>query len=200
MKIVLGIGNPGPEYEATRHNIGFVVVDEVALRLGSPSFRRRFESMAAETRCSAERVVLLKPQTFVNDTGRALRRAADWLDAAHQDILVVVDDYDLSLGMIRLRRGGSSGGHRGLESIERHLGATDVPRLRVGIGSERRRLDKEFVLSPFDASECETARASVVRAADAVQLWMREGIERCMNVVNARVQAPDDKDDKEENV
>jgi len=200
MKIVLGVGNPGPEYERTRHNIGFMVVDTLAERLGGLVFRSRFESLVAEWRAGRDRAALVKPQTFVNESGRALRRAAEWFEAAPDDVLVVLDDYNLPLGAIRARRGGSPGGHRGLESVIRHLGTPDVPRLRVGIGRDPSRRDRDFVLSPFASEERELAAAAVRRAADAVETWLREGIERCMNVYNARPDAPAAQEQEEENV
>jgi len=195
MKIVLGIGNPGVDYAATRHNVGFMVVDALAQRWGVTGFRRRFDALTGEARVRGERVALLKPETFVNESGRALRRAADWYGAEPGDVLTVVDDFNLALGTLRVRRGGSSGGHRGLESVVQHMGVSAVPRLRFGIGSEQRRHDKDFVLSSFDVSEREAVQAGVACAADAVELWMREGIERCMNAYNVTPPAQDDRED-----
>ncbi|HRU06053.1 MAG TPA: aminoacyl-tRNA hydrolase [Candidatus Brocadiia bacterium] len=200
MKIVLGIGNPGERYAETRHNAGFMVVDELVRRAGGAAFRSRFDSLVADVALGGERTLLMKPQTYVNESGRALRQALDWYGAGLEDILVVVDDFNLPLGVLRARRGGSSGGHNGLESIASHLGGTEYARLRVGIGSEFRRNDKDFVLSPFDASDRELVRASVERAASAVEVWARDGIERCMSVCNARSVQTGGKDEKEENV
>jgi len=200
MKIVLGIGNPGERYAGTRHNVGFMVVDEVGRRAGGARFRSRFESQVVDVTVGGERTLLMKPQTYVNESGRALRQAVDWLGAGLEDILVVVDDFNLPVGVLRARRGGSSGGHNGLESIANHLGGSEYARLRLGIGSEFRRNDKDFVLSPFDASDRELVRASVERAASAVEIWARDGIERCMNVCNARAVQTGGKDEKEENV
>ena len=201
MKIVLGIGNPGAEYASTRHNVGFMVTDLIAERLSLSGFRRRFDSHVAETRWHGGRVLLLKPQTYVNESGRALRQAVDWYGVEPDAVLVVVDDLNLPLGVVRVRGGGSPGGHNGLESVVAHLQTRDFPRLRVGIGCECRRRDRSFVLSAFDVSERETVAASVVRAADAVELWVREGLEPCMNVYNVRPREnPSEDDDKEENV
>lgn len=206
MKIVLGVGNPGVRYENTRHNVGFAVLDELAGRTGQASYRRRFDAFVVDVALAGERVLLVKPQTYVNESGRALRQAVDWYDAERQDVLVVVDDFNLPIGRLRMRRSGSSGGHRGLESVAQHLGSTAYGRLRVGIGSDRRRDSpdsREFVLTPFEIAEREPVREMVVRAADVVELWLREGVECCMNVCNASPRQPEsesDQDDKEENV
>lgn len=199
MKTVLGIGNPGKRYEATRHNVGFMVVDELAGR-GQAGFRSRFDSKVADAMLVGERVFLVKPQTYVNESGRALRQVVDWYGLDRQDALVVVDDFNLELGVLRARRGGSSGGHRGLESIARCLGGTDFPRLRFGIGSERRRHDRDFVLDVFDVSERDAVRDAIQRAADAAETWLRAGIEACMNAFNTRLAQPRSDDEKEENV
>lgn len=199
MKVVVGIGNPGERYASTRHNVGFMVIDELASRWGPISFRSRFDARVAEVRPLGERTLLVKPQTFVNESGRALRQAADWYGVAPEDILVVVDDFNLPLGVMRARRGGSSGGHRGIESIAESLASDAIPRLRLGIGSELRRGDRDFVLSPFAAEERDAAQALALRAADGVEIWLREGIERCMNVCNARPAPPETPSIEEEN-
>ena len=198
MKAVLGIGNPGKSYAQTRHNIGFMVADALAERAGE-SFRSRFESHVADARLAQERVLLIKPQTYVNESGRALRQALDWHGLDRQDILIVVDDFNLDLGALRARRGGSSGGHRGLESIARHLGTTEFARLRVGIGSPGHRDGRDFVLDTFDVSERDAVRDAVVRAADAAVTWVRDGIEACMNAFNSRPAQPSSDDEKEDN-
>ena len=203
MKVVCGIGNPGSRYEGTRHNVGFVVVDLLAERHGAPTFRSRFDARVAEARLGPERFLLIKPRTYVNESGRALRQALDWYGATPEDTLVVVDDFNLPLGSLRARRGGSSGGHRGLESVAAHFGGSNYPRLRLGIGSERRRNDnKDFVLSAFDVAEREAVDELRERAADAVEVWLRDGIERCMGVCNAKSRRTEEnsESEKEENV
>ena len=203
MKLVCGVGNPGSTYEDTRHNVGFRVADLLAERHGATSFRSRFDARVAEAGLGAERFLLIKPQTYVNETGRALRQALDWYHSTPEETLVVVDDFNLPLGSLRARRGGSSGGHRGLESVAAHLGGPDYARLRLGIGSERRRNDnRDFVLSAFDVGEREALAELLERAADAVEMWLRHGIERCMSVCNARPRPPEEtsESEKEENV
>ena len=200
MKIILGIGNPGQRYQGTRHNIGFMVIDELARRRPTAVFRARFESLVADVTIEDRRALLVKPQVYVNETGRALRAVLDWYGVAPQDMLVVVDDLNLPLGVTRVRRGGSSGGHRGLDSMAQRLGSEAFPRLRVGIGSDKRRRNRDFVLSRFGSDEKAEACAGVERAADAVETWAAQGMERCMNAYNAKPAPPESQDDKEESV
>ncbi len=214
MKIVLGIGNPGREYASTRHNVGFRVADEVAALLGCAAgfrSRRRFKGLLGEWVAPGpegeERVLLVKPETFVNVSGECARTVADYYRVEAASLLVVADDVNLPLAQIRCRRGGSSGGHKGLESIIRHLGTEAFPRLRVGVGRPRvasgsfsqdaRRGGGEaadpreggltgHVLGAFSREEAPLARRAEERAAEAVMAWVRDGIEVCMDRYNVR--------------
>ena len=186
MKIVVGIGNPGREYEHTRHNVGFDVVDAIAEQNGlGPVSRRRFSAHVASGPIAGERALLVKPQTYVNVSGQAARAALDWYGESVENLLVVCDDLNLALGRVRIRPGGSSGGHRGLESIADALGTHEFPRLRIGIGEPVRVPAVDFVLSRFDAEERRMIDAAVALAAQAVNCWVREGIHACMNQFNA---------------
>ena len=184
MKIVVGVGNPGKKYARTRHNVGFMVVDRFAERHGLGTWRRRFRAHAAEGRIGGDNVLLLKPETYVNETGRALSEAVAWRRVAPRDIMVVCDDFNLPLGRLRVRGGGSSGGHNGLKSIADTLGTEDVPRLRVGIGAERPGDGRDFVLSSFSADERPVVGEAVDRAADALEEWLARGLESCQNIYN----------------
>lgn len=186
MKIIVGIGNPGEAYARTRHNVGFRVADAFAERVGIRVARCRFDSLTGEGTGLGRRLLVLKPQTFVNDSGRAVAEAVRWHRAALEDVLVIVDDFNLPLGRIRINPRGSAGGHNGLQAIIEALGTEDVPRLRVGIGDETGRRDRDFVLSEFTAEQQERVAAVVEEAAEAVGVWVREGIARCMDRFNRR--------------
>lgn len=185
MKIILGIGNPGKEYAETRHNAGFMVVERFAElhRLGA--WKKRFLSLTAEGNVAGRKLLLMKPQTYVNESGRALRAAADWCSADAPDVMVVVDDFNLPLGRLRVRAGGSSGGHHGLESIAAHMADAEVARLRIGIGGGAR-CDRDYVLSRFTPAERPAMDEAVERAARALDVWLESGLERCMNEFNVR--------------
>ena len=199
MKIVLGMGNPGREYASTRHNVGWRVADGVASLLEPPAEfrgRRRFKGSLGEGVARGpegdERVLLVKPETFVNLSGECARAVADYYRVEAESFLVVADDVNLPLAQIRCRRGGSSGGHKGLESIIRHLGTEAFPRLRVGVGrpgceaaDSREGGLTGHVLGPFSREEAPLARRAEERAADAVMAWVRSGIEVCMDRYNA---------------
>jgi PTH1 family peptidyl-tRNA hydrolase len=188
MKLVIGIGNPGKEYAPTRHNLGFRVVDALAARYRIACDRRRFRARLGRGRIGAQDVLLLKPQTYVNESGTAVRRAVDWYGLAIADLLVICDDFALPLGQLRTRRRGRSGGHKGLESIARALGTEEYARLRLGIGAraQGRAYDRDYVLSGFEAAELPAVELMVADAADAAVVWLEQGVEACMMKTNRR--------------
>jgi peptidyl-tRNA hydrolase, PTH1 family len=186
--LAVGLGNPGAEYAATRHNAGWMALDELAAR-----FKRRFGPEGREfdgcaVAIGETEVILIKPLTFMNASGGAVREALERYRLPEAALLVVYDDFQLPLGTLRLRKSGSDGGHNGLASIIAEVGTAEIPRLRLGIGPADGVLPaegwKDFVLSPFQAEERETVRTMVVRAADAVEALARSGIDRAMNVIN----------------
>jgi peptidyl-tRNA hydrolase, PTH1 family len=178
MKAIVGLGNPGREYAGTRHNIGFDVVDEVARRWNASL--RPWKSVADVAVVSMRGAVLVEPQTFMNLSGDAVSRIATFHKLEPHDLLVVVDEVQLPLGTIRLRRSGSAGGHNGLKSIIQHVGP-DFPRLRIGVGRGDPTWDlADHVLSRFASSEREAAADAVKRAADAVELFVERDIEAAM--------------------
>ncbi len=183
--IIIGLGNPGRNYAATRHNIGFVVADELARRGGTSTSRKRFRSELIDTRLPAGKVILVKPQTYMNESGHAVREVRNWYRADPEQILVVVDDLDLPFGELRLRQRGSAGGHNGLKSIIGQLGTQEFPRLRVGIGRGPDQA-RAHVLANFAPSEREQLPVVVAAAADAAERWMSEGIVSAMNEINGR--------------
>ncbi|RMG35398.1 MAG: aminoacyl-tRNA hydrolase [Planctomycetota bacterium] len=189
MKLVVGLGNPGSQYAGTRHNVGFEVAQRVARQQLAGPFRSQFESLVTDFRCGDEKVLLVMPQTYMNLSGRAVRRFVDYFDIACTDVLVICDDMNLPAGKLRLRGKGSAGGQKGLADILRALGTQDVPRLRIGIGRPPEFMDATaWVLGRFSEEERTALAPALERAAQAVPLWIREGLSHAMNVVNA----PDD--------
>jgi PTH1 family peptidyl-tRNA hydrolase len=182
--LVAGLGNPGREYERTRHNVGWLVADELARRLGA-SFRSKFSGRLAETRLDDLRLALLKPETYMNDSGRSLGAALRFFKVAPGDLLVVHDDVDLEEGRLQARLGGGLAGHNGLRSIAQALGTADFLRLRIGVGRPGRgdrRPVADYVLSPFEPEV--DVDALVARAADAVETLAREGLDEAQRRFN----------------
>ncbi len=183
MRVVVGLGNPGREYAATRHNVGFMVADRLVSRATGVGNRKRFRSEVTEATLASERVVIVKPQTYMNLSGHAVREAASWFHLPNQSILVVYDDLDLPFGTLRLRSGGSGGGHNGLRSVIVQMGTTEIPRLRVGIGRGPAPAIHQ-VLSRFTPAEAEAMGAIIDDAADAVECWLQRDFAACMNKYN----------------
>ncbi len=184
MKIVVGIGNPGKRYENTRHNLGFRVVDRLAAEHGIETSRRRFEARVGEGRIEGQQVLLVKPQTYVNLSGSSVAPLLRWHRCSTDDLLVVCDDLNLELGRLRLRRRGSSGGHNGLASLIECLGTEEFARLRVGIGRAAEGNAVAHVLGSIRPEEEEAVASAVGAAAEAVRLWLRQGVDAAMNEVN----------------
>jgi len=187
MKLVVGLGNPGPEYRETRHNVGFLVVDELTKRWRvSDEWREKFGALQIKTTIGDEPVIVAKPLTFVNLSGQAIAGLAGFYKIDPADVFVVTDDVALPLGRLRARREGGAGGHNGLKSVIQHLGTQAFPRMRVGVGRGDDRRDlSDHVLGRFEAGEREIVSAAVLRAADATEMFLREGIERAMGAFNA---------------
>lgn len=186
MKLIAGLGNPGPRYASSRHNIGFMVVDELVRRwqLGPGRYESFCQGLVWDTQRASERVLLLKPQTFMNCSGASVAALWRYYQLDSQELLVVVDDLDLPVGRLRLRAGGASGGHHGLADVIRHLGTDQFPRLRIGIGKVPAAVTVEYVLSRFTPQEQEIIAAAVRTAAEAVQCWISEGVTAAMNRFN----------------
>jgi peptidyl-tRNA hydrolase, PTH1 family len=186
MKLIIGLGNPGAQYAGSRHNIGFRVIDLLSQRHGIALGRKRLRAIHGKGEIDGEPVLLVQPQTFMNDSGDAVRRLAGFYQVSSaQDILLIYDDLSLDLGVLRLRRGGSDGGHRGVRSVLAHLGTPEVPRVRIGIGSPPPGVDAvDYVLSAFKASETKQVAEIVTTAAEATEFYLAEGIEAAMNRFN----------------
>lgn len=186
MRIIVGLGNPGKEYEHTPHNVGFDVVDELAARWScSLRGRIRFRARTGKARVQGEPAMLVKPAAFMNNSGRPVRALMDYQGAGPEALIVVVDDADLELGRVRVKPGGGSGGHRGLASIIEHVGTRDFVRVRLGIGRRRDENLVRHVLKRFSTEDRARAREMARRAADAVERVVTDGVEAAMNAFNA---------------
>jgi PTH1 family peptidyl-tRNA hydrolase len=184
VKLVVGLGNPGPKYRDTRHNVGFWVVDELAARWRlQDAWRERDDALFAKQPGGS---VLVKPLTFMNLSGFAVSKLRQFFQVEAGDVLVIVDEVALPLGRLRARARGSAGGHNGLKSVIEQLGTNEFPRLRIGVGrGDARRELADHVLSKFDPDERDTIHAATLRAADAAEMFISEGIGRVMNTFNA---------------
>jgi PTH1 family peptidyl-tRNA hydrolase len=185
MKLIAGLGNPGLKYARNRHNVGFMVLDRLARAEHRKFERQRFNAQLLELNLGGERVLLVKPQTYMNLSGSAVGKLAAFYHLARPNVMVVYDDLDLPLGKIRLRASGSSGGHHGMESVIHHLGGTDIPRLRIGIGRPDPTQDIGHVLGNFHDDEMSVLDDVLQRAENALRVWVRDGIVKAMNEFNA---------------
>ena len=191
MKLIVGLGNPGPEYDRTRHNVGFEVVDSLARRYAAgETARGRFHAVTVEGFVEGEKVLLLKPTTYMNRSGQSVSEAMRFykLEPA-TDLLVVVDDLALPCGQIRLRPGGSDGGHNGLRDIRSKLGTAEYARLRIGIDPPGAIPQKDYVLGKFRPDQRELVEEALATSVDAAATWARAGIEHAMNTFNQKMKA-----------
>jgi PTH1 family peptidyl-tRNA hydrolase len=198
MRIVVGLGNPGNEFVGTRHNVGWEVLDELARRLGwigkteefNRKARSRFEGltldgMAPGSGGGTEKLLLLKPTTYMNDSGRSVQPAMAFFQCSPAEIMVVLDDLALPAGRLRIRKGGSSGGHNGLKDIERALGSDQYPRLRLGIDAPPPRVPgRDYVLGRFSSDQRKAIEPALERSASAILTWIELGIDAAMNKYN----------------
>ncbi|MFA7484622.1 MAG: aminoacyl-tRNA hydrolase [Phycisphaerae bacterium] len=191
MKIIAGLGNPGKEYEGTRHNVGFDVIDVLAGKLNIDVKRRKFSARFGQGEIDNDKLILLKPWTFMNRSGEAVATAVGFYKIELGSLLVVTDDMALEPGRIRLRAKGSAGGHNGLKDIIEELGSEDFARLRVGIGSARQQETeysspsaRDYVLGRFEKQEKKILDTAVERAVQAVMCWITKGIDAAMNEYN----------------
>jgi PTH1 family peptidyl-tRNA hydrolase len=185
VKLLVGLGNPGPDYEATRHNVGFLVTEEIGTRHGQGRVQRKRDAWTATATIGDSEVLLARPRTYMNRSGAAVRRLLEESGLEMQDLLVICDDFYLDFESIRLRARGSHGGHNGLRSIIEHLGSDDFSRLRVGVGPADPSVDyADFVLAPFSKKERERLPQIVGLAADCAETVVCSGMARAMNRYN----------------
>jgi PTH1 family peptidyl-tRNA hydrolase len=185
MNLVVGLGNPGRKYQGTRHNIGYEVVDRLAERFGPADFRRQFNGRLAMVEIGRDRVLLLKPETYMNLSGECVQPAAAFYRIELPNLLVICDDLNLPVGTLRIRPRGSDGGQKGLRNIAQQLASTEYARMRLGIGKNPPDRDAaDYVLDRFAAEERPIIGEAVANAVDAVAVWCELGIETCMSRFN----------------
>ena len=191
MKLIVGLGNPGREYEKTWHNLGFMLIDRLMQRAGGRRYRQEARAEVAQVELRGQRVIVVKPMTFMNLSGEAVRPLVEkYGEADARNIIVACDDIALPFGMIRVRARGSAGGQKGLKSIIERSGSEDFPRVRMGIKPDHPVADLgDFVLMPIRSREREQLELMLDRAADAIELILAEGVERAMAAFNERVKS-----------
>jgi PTH1 family peptidyl-tRNA hydrolase len=183
MKVVVGLGNPGRNYEGTRHNVGYAVIDSLAAGPRCGRFQSRFQAQTAELTEDTEKVLLVKPETYMNLSGRSVRQVMDFYQLPLTELLVVCDDINLPLGKLRVRARGTHGGHNGLRNIQEHLGSTEYARLRIGVDAPQDDA-VDHVLGRFRPGERAVIEDAVQTAAQAVIVWVTRGTQACMNQYN----------------
>ena len=190
MYIIAGLGNPDGRYENTRHNVGFEVIDILSDRMGICADEKKHRALCGRGVLEGQKVILLKPQTYMNLSGESVRAAADFYKAEPKNIIVVYDDISLEPGQLRIRGKGSAGGHNGIKNIIAHLGTQEFPRVKVGIGEKPKGMDlADYVLSRFSQGERETMREAYKEAAEAVAVMVGQGIDEAMNRFNGKKKA-----------
>lgn len=184
MKLIIGLGNPGKEYEKTRHNTGFMVIDKQADKLGVSIEQNKFKGLYTKLKYKGEDVILLKPQTYMNLSGESVRQVMDFFKIKQEDILVIYDDMDMPVGKLRLRQTGSAGGHNGMKNIILHTGSQNFNRVRVGIGRHPYMKVVDYVLSKFTQDEMIDMEKGIDNASEAVIDYLNNGFSHAMNNFN----------------
>lgn len=183
MRIIVGLGNPGREYEGTRHNVGFEVIDLLARKWNVSNFQLRMEGLVSEVADGIRKILLVKPQTFMNLSGRCVSKIVNFYKVPLESLMVVCDDKEIDLGRLRIRSSGSHGGNNGLRNIQEHLGIV-YPRIRIGIGKPAHGDASSHVLGKFTQSERDILGVSLSNSVDAIETWLKDGLESCMNKFN----------------
>ena len=190
MYLIAGLGNPTKEYDKTRHNVGFSVIDVLADRYRIDISEKKHKALCGRGVIEGQKVLLLKPQTFMNLSGESIRAAADYYKIEPEEMIVIYDDISLDPGQLRIRLKGSAGGHNGIRNIIANLGTQDFPRIKVGVGAKPPRMDlADYVLSRFGAGEQKLMEEAFGEAAEAAVMMMTDGAERAMNHFNAKKKA-----------
>lgn len=187
MYIIVGLGNPGKQYEHTRHNVGFEVIDRLAEKHDISMTERKHRAFCGKGLIGGRKAMLVKPQTFMNLSGESVKSAVDFYQIGTDELIVVYDDVSLSPGQLRIRRAGSAGGHNGIKNIIAQLGTQEFPRVKVGVGEKPERMDlADYVLSHFSKGEWEMMEEAFKEAADAVEVMIADGADAAMNRFNAK--------------
>ncbi|MGL5541527.1 MAG: aminoacyl-tRNA hydrolase [Erysipelotrichaceae bacterium] len=186
MKLIVGLGNPGKQYEQTRHNAGFMVIDTLSKELGVGVTTNKFKGLIGETRVGSEKVILLKPQTYMNLSGESVQAAMRFYNLEPEDVLVIYDDLDLPVGKIRIREKGSAGGQNGMKNIIQHLGTQTFGRIRVGIDKDKQIATVDYVLGKFRPDQQEPFQQACDQAQKAAIDWVKNGLASAMNQFNKK--------------
>lgn len=186
MYIIAGLGNPGRKYENTRHNMGFLTIDKIAEELGIKVDKIKFKALVGEVNFSGQKVMLVKPQTYMNLSGQSVREIMNFYKLPIENLTVIYDDIDIPTGSVRIRKSGSAGTHNGMRDIIYNLADSGFPRIRIGIGSERRGDLADYVIGGFTKEEVPLLEDAVTRAAAAALSIVEDGIDRAMNKYNVR--------------
>lgn len=190
MYLIAGLGNPTKEYDKTRHNVGFEVIDVLADKYRIDVSERKHKALCGRGVIEGQKVILVKPQTFMNLSGESIRAAADYYKISPEEMIVIYDDISLDPGQLRIRLKGSAGGHNGIKNIIAHLGSQEFPRIKVGVGAKPPRMDlADYVLSRFGAGEQKLMDEAFKEAAEAAVSMMTDGAERAMNHYNTKKKA-----------
>ena len=187
MYYIVGLGNPGIQYENTRHNAGFIAIDYLARKYSIDVRKIKFKSLIGQGVISGQKVMLVKPQTYMNNSGEAIREIYKYFDFDHDKLIVIYDDIDIDFGSIRIRKKGSAGTHNGMKSIIYNLEFDDFPRIKVAVGKKPSYMDlANFVLSGFSKQEAKIIEEEVKFASDAIEMILEEGIEKSMSMFNSK--------------
>lgn len=187
MYIIAGLGNPTKEYDKTRHNVGFSVIDVLADRMGIDVTEKKHRALCGKGMLEGQKVILAKPQTFMNLSGESVRSLVDFYKVSADEVIIIYDDISLEPGQLRIRAKGSAGGHNGIKNIIAHLGTQEFPRIKVGIGEKPKNMDlADYVLSRFSKGEQELMEDAFREAADAAAMMVSQGIDPAMNHFNAK--------------
>lgn len=196
MKLIVGLGNPGKEYEKTRHNSGYMALSKLAEEVGAEKPARKFNALCSMVNIDGEKVILMEPLTYMNLSGNAVRAAVDYYHIEPEDILIIHDDMDLPTGSVRIRRSGSAGGQKGMKHIISCLGTDAIARIRIGVGHSQpgnHDIVPDWVLSPVSKAEREDFETAVDTAAKAARAWVKEPMDRVMNQYNLKVKKETEK-------
>lgn len=184
MFIIVGLGNPGKKYEKTRHNMGFITVDLIAEKLGIQVNKLKFKALMGEGFLGTERILLMKPQTYMNLSGQSVREVVDFYKIPPENLILIYDDIDIERGQIRIRKKGSAGTHNGMRSVVPAVGSLEFPRIRIGIGGDRKLHIRDYVTGGFAKEEKEPLMSAAKRAAEAAICLIEDGIDTAMNRYN----------------
>lgn len=189
MYVIAGLGNPGKKYEKTRHNMGFLVIDRIAEKNDIKVNKIKHKSLVGDGFISGQKVLLVKPQTYMNLSGEALREVMDYYDVDIENLVVIYDDFDIDTGLLRIRKKGSAGSHNGMKSVIGELQSQDFPRVRIGIGKSGKSDWKDFVLGKMRAEESKDIENAIENAANGIICILEKGIDKAMNEYNVKAKA-----------